>query len=555
MPSKPKQRIIELDRNVDLALADLKSGKFTSQRQAAKAYGISPSTFNARANGGSSTAEAHQSRQLLTPAQENAIESMVKRMHAFGHPLRYDAIRELAQELLHPTSENSTQNEVNVVAVGTSWAQRFLHRHKDLVTVYCKTIENGRIEVQRRKVIQWFATVKELIDENHISDDNIYNLDETGTAIGTIEASYAVIDKNTMSRYQGHPGRQEWVTVLECVCGDGSAIPPLIIFKGRTLSSSWIPVNDIKGDWHFSRSENGWTSNDIAFEWLRKVFDPATKEKANGQPRLLIVDGHESHIQARFAAYCMQNNIELVLLLPHSSHLLQPLDVGVFGPLKKELSKVFSKLLSLGIRCVEKYEWVMMYAQARPKALSAANIKGGWRGSGIILWNIGRVLHALPEDSESPEVNVNPIQVEESTGISFTHYASANSPMKSQALHSIHAELDKKLASASLESPIKSQISKLTHDHERLLAENILLKHQLKASNDVLQARTERKNGKRITVKDRVVISVAEVVEDLIACEEAAKRKEKEPKKRGQKGRIAAATQVEGDKVEPIEVE
>ena len=87
------------------------------------------------------------------------------------------------------------------------------------------------------------------------------------------------------------------------------------------------------------------------------------------------------------------------------------------------------------------------------------------------------------------------------------------------------------------------------------MTENILLKRQLKASNDVLQARAERKNGKRITVKDRVVISAAEVVIDLIACEEVAKLKNKEPKKRGPKGRIAAATQVEGNKVEPIEAE
>ena len=159
------------------------------------------------------------------------------------------------------------------------------------------------------------------------------------------------------------------------------------------------------------------------------------------------------------------------------------------------------------------------------------------------------------EDSEITEVNVNPIQIEESTSIYFTHYASANSPMKSQALRSIHAELDKKLASASLESPIKSQISKLTHDHERLLTENILLKRQRKASNDVLQARTERKKGKRITVKDRVVISAVEVVKNLIAYEEVAKLKNKEPKKRGPKGRIAVATQVEGNKVEPIEMQ
>ena len=30
----------------------------------------------------------------------------------------------------------------------------------------------------------------------------------------------------------------------------------------------------------------------------------------------------------------MDNNIILMILPPHSSHLTQPLDIGIFGPLK-----------------------------------------------------------------------------------------------------------------------------------------------------------------------------------------------------------------------------
>ena len=68
--------------------------------------------------------------------------------------------------------------------------------------------------------------------------------------------------------------------------------------------------------------------------WLRKCFEVATKEKANGKRRLIICDGHDSHISGAFMRYCYDNNIAVFLLLPHSSHLIQPLDVGVFSPLK-----------------------------------------------------------------------------------------------------------------------------------------------------------------------------------------------------------------------------
>jgi len=42
--------------------------------------------------------------------------------------------------------------------------------------------------------------------------------------------------------YEAEPGRTEWVTVVECICRDGSAIHPLIIFKGETtIQRAWIP--------------------------------------------------------------------------------------------------------------------------------------------------------------------------------------------------------------------------------------------------------------------------------------------------------------------------
>ena len=39
----------------------------------------------------------------------------------------------------------------------------------------------------------------------------------------------------------------------------------------------------------------------------------------------------------QFIRYCMDNNIKWMILLRHSSHLTQRLDIAVFGPLKKYL--------------------------------------------------------------------------------------------------------------------------------------------------------------------------------------------------------------------------
>jgi hypothetical protein len=44
------------------------------------------------------------------------------------------------------------------------------------------------------------------------------------------------------------------------------------------------------------------------------------------------MDGHSRHITSDMIALCMENDIDLLILPPYCSHLLQPLDVGVYGP-------------------------------------------------------------------------------------------------------------------------------------------------------------------------------------------------------------------------------
>ena len=157
-------------------------------------------------------------------------------------------------------------------------------------------------------------------------------MDESGFNVGVIQVGRHVIDSICNINYRKEPGQQEWVTVVEYICVNGSSISPLVIFKGEKLSSEWIIPADPAEDWRFACSRRGWTNNDIGFEWLRTCFEPETREKAAGNSRVLIMDGHGSHVESEFIAHAYLNNIILLRMPPHMSHLLQPLDVGLFAP-------------------------------------------------------------------------------------------------------------------------------------------------------------------------------------------------------------------------------
>jgi hypothetical protein len=102
-------------------------------------------------------------------------------------------------------------------------------------------------------------------------------------------------------------GSREWITLLACVCVNGSALPPSLIYQSAagSIQSSW--VEDIKAGEHLvhvTSSPSGWTNNDIGLAWLEQVFDRYNKAKARRSYRLLILDDHGSHLTMNFIDYC-----------------------------------------------------------------------------------------------------------------------------------------------------------------------------------------------------------------------------------------------------------
>jgi len=183
--------------------------------------------------------------------------------------LKHPFIRELAEEIRSSRWRPPDNSPLCQPAIGNTWVQRFIHRHPELETASSQTIEAARVrEVTKEGLELWFDEFEKTVAEKNIRIEDIYNMDETGFAIGTVQGSYIVVNKESTKRYQAHPGRQEWASVVECICADGGSITPFIILKGEKVLSSWIPTAALDLDWHFGASQKGWTSNELGFEWL-----------------------------------------------------------------------------------------------------------------------------------------------------------------------------------------------------------------------------------------------------------------------------------------------
>jgi hypothetical protein len=131
----------------------------------------------------------------------------------------------------------------------------------------------------------------------------------------------------------------------------------------------------------------------------------------DGKQRLLLLDGYGSHLTARFIAFCIDRSIDLVVLPPHTSHILQLLDVGVFSPLKRALSAEIEKLFRLDTRRILRVEWTEAYITARNRAFIPRSIESSFRASGIYPLSPITILSTLRMPTLGPPTTPPPITI------------------------------------------------------------------------------------------------------------------------------------------------
>jgi DDE superfamily endonuclease len=179
--------------------------------------------------------------------------------------------------------------------------------------------------------------------------------------------------------------------VILGISAAGQKIPPFIIFQAKTHLSSWYIEDKLPSQWRLGVSENGWTTNKLSVAWI-KHFNVYTERGIRGTYRLLILDGHKSHSSVEFEEYCKENKIVCLCMPPHSLHLLQPLDVGCFSPLKKAYLRQVKKLMRNWINYITKTEFLPAFIDAFDALINGKQIKGGFRGAGLVPFNTQVVL-------------------------------------------------------------------------------------------------------------------------------------------------------------------
>ena len=131
-------------------------------------------------------------------------------------------------------------------------------------------------------------------------------------------------------------------------------------------------------------------------------FNACTQSRTTGAYRLLIIDGHESHNSLAFQNLCKESKIITLYMPPHSSHLLQPPDVGCFSPLKRAYGDEISGLARDHINHIDKITFLPAFRKAFERSFTEANIRASFRGAGVVPYDPGAVLSKLDVKLRTP---------------------------------------------------------------------------------------------------------------------------------------------------------
>ena len=531
MDAIPRVPSVYSDTPVEEALLAYNSDPSVPIRAIARSFGIPESTLRHRIKGRASRSCAHEYRQILSECEEKTLARWITHLTATGYPASTALVVDMAKQIReqrHRLKADAT-SPPSRRPIGKRWLDRFRKRHPDIQGTWTRQIESARHNaVNAEAVKRWFDAVTELFLEHQYPPEQIYNMDESGFAVGTSQTSRVLVNVREKSSWKVVHGRQEWITAIECISAAGEALAPMLIFKAKHTNTSWIPT-DAPDDWRFTISNSGWTSDSHALEWVQGTFEPQTRPSGS-QRRLLIMDGHGSHITARFISFCMDNAIDLLILPPHCSHVLQPLDVGVFSPLKRALAVETDAVSRLDSGRLKRVEWTEMYIRARQRAMTGTNVKSGWRATGLAPLSPIEVLSKIHQPRYGSPTPRTP-GCNDDFDMSLLRSSPPDSTELRQANDLLRSELRKKTA---LLSPARRYNERALTLGEIALSDNIILRKRLVDAEALLTARKQRKNGKRIKLKDKYVFSTQEVLEIAKEAEVQAghKKSRRQPRKR-----------------------
>lgn len=325
-------------------------------------------------------------QKTFDDAFEKELKDYIFQMESRFFGITNIELRQMAFELAEKNKIDHNFNK-NKKSAGKKWLYSFRRRHKDIsirkpeATSYARATGFNKVAVNK-----FFELLKDLIDTHQLDGSRIFNCDESG--MKTVQQQQAKVLAKSSKRQVGSLTSQERgrnVTVICTVSACGQYVPPCLIFPRKRENPILMDNAPTAAKGFFN--ESGWMTGEMFCKFINHFieFVKPTKERSV----VLILDGHSSHTKNLQALDIARNNgLILLSLPPHTTHKLQPLDVGFFKPLQTYYDRYIDRWLrNHPGRTFTEYQVAEALKEAYGKAASIETASKAFENCGIWPFN------------------------------------------------------------------------------------------------------------------------------------------------------------------------
>jgi hypothetical protein len=325
-----KKRLIYSKEQIQNSLNLLNDSKNPiSIRSISLKFGIPESTLRRyKKNNITTASEIKKSgpSTILSIHQEQLLINWIQTMQILHTPVSKTQIITMIRQYLNN----------NDYKISDKWWIRFQRDNPKFRWRNTESLDKVRVDSSSiNSVTNFFVKLEALLNEKKYA--YIWNMDESAINGDPKKKRRVFVDSSIPIQYDRTVMNASHVTLVVAINNAGGFIPPMLIFKGKRLLDNLL--NDSPDNTAAAVTENGWMDKNTCVGWFQHFI----KNAPTSRPQLIILDGSSTHVSSELGRLGQSNKIDILMFPPNLTHIMQPLDLSVFGPLKTYMKEEINK--------------------------------------------------------------------------------------------------------------------------------------------------------------------------------------------------------------------
>ena len=381
------------DEKLQQCLDDTATGK-CSERNASAHYNIPRQTIRNKMKDVHCSTVGRQ--KVFSDEEEEAFVNHIACLANSSFPVTKSDLRFIIKGYLD--KKRKAVNCFNNNCPGREWVSRFMKRYdEELREKFAHNMSKKRANVTENVVNDFFDNPEK---EGGFAPGKIFNFDESGFSDDPGKKKMIFVRKIKHSQLICNSSKINY-SAMFCSSANEELLPPYVVYKGSQPLIQWTQHGPPGA--RYAASKSGWFDQSLFENWFDTVLYPVLKRRTG--KKLVICDNLTSHISLHVLSQCDKIDAKFICLLPNSTHLLQPLDVSVFSPLKTHWRSILHswKQTKEGRKnaTLPKH----MFSELLKKLLAETasklpeNIQSGFQKTGIFPLTRQKVISSLPKFS------------------------------------------------------------------------------------------------------------------------------------------------------------